>query len=584
MIAAHAPTIDLMYEEHAKKHHIPSTCYALIVDGQVAHTKCIGKEGATSSTLFRVASMTKSLTAMAILQLRDAGKLNLCDPISKHVPQFTSALSFAVTPDGETITIAHLLNMMSGLPQDDPWADRLLAASDKALLEQIIPSLSFASAAGTQMEYSNVGYAILGLVIAAANGQGLTYPEYVKKHILKPLDMNNSTFDKDAIAAAAPSSSPHTPPPLPMAVGQKYYADTGHEKVPILASGSFDSMGGLFSSIDDWSKYAAFHMSAYPIRGHEQWDPLDALSHAPAQAQASKHTREHDRHIPSFSIFASSLVAGSSSSSSSLSSSSSEAAGDLEYELQATLRMSSLRELHRAKSLDFVTGPTVEGVNNASVTAPANVSCYAGGLRVHLDSEKHTWIRHAGGLPGYGSEWRFLPHHGLAIVSFGNVTYAPQSVINNKIMYFLLNEAKVEEAGWEKEGGSTEMEMMAVSLRELLMNAWGDKAADEQQKQQQQHQQQHPLESSSPLFTSNFFLDDDLPRRRQQLAEAVGKIGGIITDYTPYKPINHLRGTFYLHGSSSSRKKLRVLLTCAPTTPPRMQAVEISVVDKDSKK
>ena len=87
------PVIDSLYKLHAIKNHFPGIAFGLVVDNKLVFT---GNQGytdiakqipVTSSSLFRIASMSKSLTAMAILKLRDEGKLNLDDPADRYIPE-----------------------------------------------------------------------------------------------------------------------------------------------------------------------------------------------------------------------------------------------------------------------------------------------------------------------------------------------------------------------------------------------------------------------------------------------------------------------------------------------------------------
>ena len=142
----------------------------------------------TADTVFRIASMTKSFTAMAILKLRDEGKLSLDDAVSRHVP----ALANLPYPnkDSPEITIRHLLTHSEGFPEDNPWGDRQLAQSDATMRAWMSAGIPFSNAPGVAFEYSNYGFAILGQVVASASGR--PYDEYVRDRILLPLGMRAS--------------------------------------------------------------------------------------------------------------------------------------------------------------------------------------------------------------------------------------------------------------------------------------------------------------------------------------------------------------------------------------------------------
>ena len=119
----------------------PGLAFGIVVDGKLVYTGNYGytdiekKIPVTSSSLFRIASMSKSFTAMAILKLRDEGKLNLDDPAYLYIPELKN-LKYP-TADAPPITIRHLLTHGAGFPEDNPWGDRQLADTDKELMEFI---------------------------------------------------------------------------------------------------------------------------------------------------------------------------------------------------------------------------------------------------------------------------------------------------------------------------------------------------------------------------------------------------------------------------------------------------------------
>ena len=87
---------------------------------------------ATTTSAFRIASMTKSFTAMAIMKLRDEGKLSLDDPAVDYIPEM-SKLNY-LTSDAPAIRIQNLLTMTAGFPEDNPWGDRQLDETDQMLM------------------------------------------------------------------------------------------------------------------------------------------------------------------------------------------------------------------------------------------------------------------------------------------------------------------------------------------------------------------------------------------------------------------------------------------------------------------
>ena len=140
---------------------------------------------ATPDTLYRIASITKLFTATALLQLRDAGRLQLDDPLTRHLPWFAISSRHA---DAPAITIRHLITHTSGLPREAAfpyWTD-----SDFPTAEGVREGLGRQEAVlppEVRWKYSNLALALAGEVVAAASGEG--YADYVQSRILAPLGM-----------------------------------------------------------------------------------------------------------------------------------------------------------------------------------------------------------------------------------------------------------------------------------------------------------------------------------------------------------------------------------------------------------
>ena len=164
------PEIDRLFQDYATAAHVPGAAWGIIIDGQLAHTGVTGyrdvpsRAPVTPDSVFRIASMTKSFTAIAILKLRDEGKLSLEDPAEKYVPEM-KALVYP-TSDAPKITIRHLMSHAEGFPEDNPWGDQQLADTDEQLSAMIKGGIPFSNAPGVAYEYSNFGFAILGRIVA----------------------------------------------------------------------------------------------------------------------------------------------------------------------------------------------------------------------------------------------------------------------------------------------------------------------------------------------------------------------------------------------------------------------------------
>ena len=129
------PAIDGIFLSYAADKQIPGMVWGIVIDGQLAHVGTFGvqdlstKTPVTETTVFRIASMTKSFTALAILKLRDQGRLSLEDPVTRWIPEFAKVE--LPTRDSAPIKVRQLMSHSTGLPEDNPWADQQLAASDE---------------------------------------------------------------------------------------------------------------------------------------------------------------------------------------------------------------------------------------------------------------------------------------------------------------------------------------------------------------------------------------------------------------------------------------------------------------------
>src|SRR5215510_6956204 len=359
------PDIDRLFEKYAVDSHVPGAAWGIIVDGQLAHTGVTGyrdvpsKAPVTPDTVFRIASMTKSFTAMAILKLRDEGKLSLDDPAEKYVPEM-KALVYP-TSDSPKITIRHLLSHAAGFPEDNPWGDQQLANTDEQLSALIASGIPFSNAPGMAYEYSNFGFAILGRIVGnishglhgpggpggGADGPTADYTRYVTDNVLKPLGMTSTTLEPAGV------------PPDRLAHGYRWEDDQWKNE-PLLANGSFGSMGGMLTTLSDLGKYVGAFLASWPPRDGPEVLPI---------------------------------------------------------------RRSSLREMQqvwRPAPASVTRTPSRQGGSGA---VQLNAGGYAYGLRVWQNCQFPTLVAHGGGLPGFGSYERWLPEYGVGMIAFGNKTY-----------------------------------------------------------------------------------------------------------------------------------------------------------------
>lgn len=266
-IEATFPVIDAVYKKYAEDNHWPGMAYGVVVDGKLVHTGNLGytdlelKTPVTTASDFRIASMTKSFTAMAILKLRDEGKLRLDDPASLYMPELKN--NKYLTRDAAPVTIRNLLTHAAGYPEDNPWGDRQLAVSDAQLLDIYRKGVSFSNNPGQGYEYSNLGFATLGYIIKKVSGK--PYQEYITQNILKPLGMTHTYWEYTKV------------PKAQLALGYRWL-DGKWVVQPLLHDGAYGAMGGLITTIEDFYKYMAVHMNAWPVRDDAEAGPVKRSS------------------------------------------------------------------------------------------------------------------------------------------------------------------------------------------------------------------------------------------------------------------------------------------------------------------
>lgn len=249
-----------MIAEKMAEAHIPGLSVALIKNDQIVYARGFGARNlenntpATPNTLYGVGSITKSLTALAIMQLVEAGKIDLQDAVSKFLP-----ISLG---NKEVITIHHLLSHSSGIPDlgiattvfgrlegdSETWIP--MGNFDDLFLHVNGASKELAAEPGKRFFYLNEGYALLGEIIERVSK--MKYDEYIKERILKPLEMDRSTFLKEDFLRDPDVMTP-------------YILKSKDETIKAVATGHpfhrlVYALGGLLSSVIELSNYLVANM------------------------------------------------------------------------------------------------------------------------------------------------------------------------------------------------------------------------------------------------------------------------------------------------------------------------------------
>ncbi|AUX44305.1 serine hydrolase [Sorangium cellulosum] len=255
-LRAAAPDVQAIAQRTADRERLPALALGVVIDGELAIRKVIGvrdvvQGGAVDEhTRFRVGSITKTLTAAAILRLRDEGRLSLDAPAARYLP----ALAGVVYPtrDSRPMTVRDLLTHSSGLPRLGVFSP---ASTERDVTEREILStldgFGLESAPGTETSYSNLGYSLLGLL--AGRAAGVPYRRFVNDALLAPLGMRETAWDTSQVPAGA-LASPHV--------------RSGGALTPIQPwrLGASEAAAGLYASLSDMGRFVGFQLAAWPAR------------------------------------------------------------------------------------------------------------------------------------------------------------------------------------------------------------------------------------------------------------------------------------------------------------------------------
>jgi CubicO group peptidase (beta-lactamase class C family) len=232
-----AARLEQLVRREQRQKRMPSLAAAVLRDGELVWETAVGVADveagleATPETQYRLGSITKTFTAAAIMQLRDAGKLDLEDTLDRHVE------GAAHRP-----TIRRLLSHASGLQretQNDSWLTLRFAEPDELLetlaqAELVLPS-------GARFHYSNLAYALLGIVVERASGR--PYTDYVREQLFEPVGLTRVSFEPAPPAAKGYLAQP--------------YADGVWDTIGV-ETGAWSSAGQLWGTVGDICRWGAF--------------------------------------------------------------------------------------------------------------------------------------------------------------------------------------------------------------------------------------------------------------------------------------------------------------------------------------
>ena len=256
VVAAAEPRVRRRLAELLAQHRLPGASVGVVRGQTLAWAAGFGfadletGRRPDADTVYRVASISKTFTATAVVQLRDRGLLSLDDPLVRHLPEFAAVRAHPGRV--EDVTLRRLLSHRSGLVSEGPfayWDTREFPELEEVL--GALPRTEVVLAPDAGAKYSNLAFALLGEVVSRLAGQ--PFPAYARDHILVPLGMASSSFlpREDLLARQATGYEPHPFEDRPQ--------PAGHTPARGLAAAA-----GLYTTVADLARWLALQLTAAP--------------------------------------------------------------------------------------------------------------------------------------------------------------------------------------------------------------------------------------------------------------------------------------------------------------------------------
>jgi CubicO group peptidase (beta-lactamase class C family) len=254
------PDIDKYIERLREKEKIPGIAVVVVQNREILLCNSYGVSSVednkplTTSTLFDLASLTKSFTALAVLLLEDDGRIDLDRPLQEYLPAFQIA-----DARGSDITIRHLLNQTSGIP--GAFSEILIFNDSYEEMLAALGNLRLNNQPGTAFEYADLNYCLLGALIESVSG--MTYEEYMDYAVFTPLDIHYTTVDP-AKAQTLGKADGHQP----------MYGRVVARNIPAMKSAR--AAGWVMSCAEDMGKWLLVNMNKGMLDGKQVF-PADDI-------------------------------------------------------------------------------------------------------------------------------------------------------------------------------------------------------------------------------------------------------------------------------------------------------------------
>lgn len=502
--------------------YCPGIQYAITYQGQVVHSEAFGMRRFNpdlpmdTSSLSRVASISKSFAAAAALKLRDAGALDLDVSISQIVPAMELAEPY------RSGTLRELMGMKLDLPKDDSLIDRMVGFSN-AEIDPYFARTTLRSGKGDNFcSYSNISYMLLGRIIGEVSGGSAL--EYISREIIQPLGMSDTVWNPSGAHLER--------------VAHGYRDDC----FPAVAELSYTSGGdaavfvGLWSTVADLAIWLEFLRGESEEAGAARWEAI--LSSASRQELSRAGCARGQ--FPFRSRF-----------------------------VQAHCDQAHFNQPH-FDPLSFAPGHSGGwGYLSRDVNAPRQlinpVSDYGLGIVRHSWLGE-TYLSHAGGLPGYGAYMIVNQRTGWGMAALGNGRYCGLGETCLDALQYLVRSQQERSQQEEPSAGSgDEVVRVGTELARYLLSGMGAEA--------------DAAAEAAGLFADNFWHDNLKERFKDRIRAALANLGDT-PRLANVQPFSGYQGELFLEGAEnrlpSDFHRLTLEFHLGPFLPAQVMWVQIS--------
>lgn len=265
--------IDAVMQQHIDQRHLPGAMMILVRRGQIVYQKAFGFSDVEAKTplrvddIFRIMSMSKAITSVAVMMLYEEGRLRLDDPVSKYLPSFKNPnilahlnltdTTYSAVPAKKEATLRQLLTHTAGIPYSHPLYKKagipdFFSVERKRISETMaaLGALPLLHEPGEKYTYG-LNTDVLGAVVEVASG--MRFGEFLQKRIFEPLGMNDTGFyQPDAKKSRLMHLYTQRSPDAPMT----RHPDFAEEAYPVAGAKTYESGGaGLTSTVQDYAKF-----------------------------------------------------------------------------------------------------------------------------------------------------------------------------------------------------------------------------------------------------------------------------------------------------------------------------------------